>query len=257
MAIACARTYLSPMAHLHVDPSAAWYVRDAVQAILVTHVGSGMVGLASGATALIARKGAWLHRAAGNVFFPSMLVMAGVGAIVAPFLPKPEWTSSVAGLVTFYLVASAWMTVRRKEGTIGRFELAALAFPLTVVAADAMFIVAAAHSPTGTVDGAPVPAFYVFGLVGTIAAAGDLKMILRRGISGVPRIARHLWRMCTALFVASASLFLGQPQVFPASIRHSGILFVPALAPLAALVFWMIRVRLTGWRARESLAAAE
>lgn len=244
MAIWSAGAYLSGMAHLPIDPSAPWYVRNAIDSILVLHIGGGSIGLLSGTTALIARKGEWLHRTAGNVFFASMLAMAGVGATVAPLLPRPEWTSSVVGLLTLYLVASAWMTVRRKEGEIGRFELAALAVPLAVVAADAMFIIGAARSPTGTVDGAPVPAFYAFGIVGAIAALSDIKVILARGITGVQRIARHLWRMCTALFVASGSLFLGQPQVFPASIRHSGILFVPALAPLVFLIFWMIRVRI-------------
>jgi hypothetical protein len=243
------------MAHLHVDPSAPWYIRDAVDAVLVLHIGGGTIGLLSGATALIARKGEWLRRAAGNVFFASMLVMAGVGATAALFLPRPEWTSAVAGLLTFYLVASSWMTVKRKEGAIGRFELAALAVPLAVVAADAMFIMAAARSPTGTVDGAPVPAFYVFGIVGTIAAGSDLKMILRGGIAGAQRIARHLWRMCTAMTIASTSLFLGQPKVFPVSIRHSPIMFVPALAPLVFLIFWMIRVRI-GNRLKSSAAAA-
>ena len=72
-------------------------------------------------------------------------------------------------------------------------------------------------------------------------------MIRRGGIAGVARVARHLWRMCFAFFVASGSLFLGQPQVFPKVLRSSPLLIGLALAPLAFLIFWMIRVRLPRW----------
>lgn len=230
------------MAHLHVDPSAPWYVRDAVDSILVLHIGGGSLGLLSGATALIARKGEWLHRISGNVFIISMIVMATIGATVSPLLH--DRVSTVAGIMTLYLLVGAWLTVRRKEGTIGSAEVAVSLVPFGIVAAGATFMLMAARNPSGTIDGEPPQAFYVFMIVGAIAALSDIKVILARGIAGVQRIARHLWRMCTALFVASGSLFLGQPQLFPPSIRHSGILFVPALAPLVFLVFWMIRVRL-------------
>ena len=65
------------------------------------------------------------------------------------------------------------------------------------------------------------------------------------GISGRQRIARHLWRMCFGWFIATGSFFLGQQQVFPARLRGSPALLVPALLPLALLIFWMIRVRFT------------
>ena len=85
---------------------------------------------------------------------------------------------------------------------------------------------------------------YVFAIVGAIAAAGDLKMILRGGLSGTARIARHLWRMSAALTIASGSFFLGQQRIMPAFMRGSPWLFAPAVAPLLLMVFWLIRVRL-------------
>jgi len=232
------------MAHLHIDPSAPWYIRDAVNSILVLHIGGGTIGILSGATALIAQKGEWLHRISGKIFFGSMMVMATIGASVSPLLH--DRPSTIAGVMTLYLLVSAFLTVRRREATIGRLEIFASFVPLGVAAAGVSFMLMANGDPSGTIDGQPPQALYVFAIVGTIAALSDIKVILARGISGVQRIARHLWRMCTALFIASGSLFLGQPQVFPAAIRHSGILFVPALAPLIFLIFWMVRVRIGG-----------
>jgi hypothetical protein len=78
-----------------------------------------------------------------------------------------------------------------------------------------------------------------------VIAFAATKLILRGGISGAQRITRHLWRMCVALFIAAASLFLGQPNVFPASVRGSFILFVPEVAVLGLMIFWLIRVRFT------------
>ena len=230
------------MGHLIVDPAAAWYVKDAATALLVLHIGGGTVGLVSGTVALATRKGGRLHSLSGRAFMVSMLSMAGIGAAVAPFMADP--VSTVAGIMTLYLLVSSWLTVKRRPGQIGRIEPIAALVPLGVTLAGAIFMFLASKDPSGTVDGQPPQAFYMFVIVGSIAAAADLRLVLRRGVAGAERLARHLWRMCTALFVASGSLFLGQPQVFPAAIRHSSLMYLPALAPLLVLIFWMIRVRL-------------
>jgi hypothetical protein len=62
--------------------------------------------------------------------------------------------------------------------------------------------------------------------------------------AGKARLRRHVWRMCTALFVASGSFFLGQQDEFPrwALGPH---LVVPPLAALATLAWWMHRLRTT------------
>src|SRR5262249_3437204 len=73
--------------HLKVAADAPLWVRLGAGAILYTHIGGGTVGLLSGTVALLARKGGKLHRRSGNIFLAAMLVMAGIGAVVAPFLP--------------------------------------------------------------------------------------------------------------------------------------------------------------------------
>lgn len=106
--------------HLYVSPENSWLVRTAANVVLWSHIGAGGVGLVSGTGALTFRKGGRAHRLAGNVFFVSMLAMSGIGTCVAPFLPQRG--SIIGGAFTFYLVATAWMTVRRKAGTVGSFE---------------------------------------------------------------------------------------------------------------------------------------
>jgi hypothetical protein len=99
----------------------------------------------------------------------------------------------------------------------------------------------AAKIPTAR-PGGYVP-YFVFASFAAFAAALDLKVILHGGISGAQRIARHLWRMCFALFFAAAFFFLGQQQVLPKFVRGSPILVALALAPLVLMVFWLFRLR--------------
>lgn len=231
------------MAVLELAADAPWIARAAATSALVLHIGGGGLGLVSGAVAIAVRKGERLHRAAGTVFFVSMLTMSGIAGPVAVMMG--DRVNIVAAVLTFYLVLTAWMAVRRNAGQIGLFEIGALLAVIGVTVAGVAFILEAAASPTGMIDGQPPQANYIFAFVGGIAAISDFMVILRGGVSGPQRIARHLWRMCFALFIAAGSLFLGQPQVFPEALRQSPVLLAPPLVTLFLLVFWMLRVRLT------------
>ncbi|MBT9492081.1 MAG: DUF2306 domain-containing protein [Paucibacter sp.] len=241
------------MTVLYINPESSALVHAAAAAVLYLHIGAGSVGLLSGVAAFVARKGSQAHRLAGKVFVVSMLIMSGIGACVAPFLPTPERASVIAGILTFYLVLSSWMAVKRKPGQIDRFDYGLLLTSLSLSAAAAFFIGLASQSPGGKLDGQPAEAFVMFVLIGSLAAVGDLRLILRRGVSGATRIARHLWRMTVALFIAANALFLGQPQVFPKALRSSGLLFVPALLILALLLFWLAH---TAWGAHRRKRAS-
>ena len=49
---------------------------------------------------------------------------------------------------------------------------------------------------------------------------------------------------------------LGQQQVFPAFLRRTNVLFVPAVLPLIWMIFWLIRVRFTNAYKRKSLPSS-
>jgi uncharacterized membrane protein len=191
------------------------------------------------------RKGGSLHRAAGNVFFVAMLTMAGVGAAVAPFLPREQVANTLVGVFTVYLVATGWAAVRRGAGRLGAFERAAALVIIFVAGALAAAAWIGAHSPGGMGGGVPWEPFVVFGSVAALAAVCDLRVIARGGVSGAGRLTRHLWRMSTALIIAAGS-FAGQPKAVPHFLRGSPVLFLPMLAVLMALIWWLVRVRLRG-----------
>jgi hypothetical protein len=211
--------------------------------ILVLHICAGILGLLSGAAAMSFRKGSRWHRVAGNVFFVSMLGMSTAGAYLA-FI-KHQMNNVFGGVLAFYLVTTAWATGRRRDGETSIFDWGALLVALAVGAVILTYGFEVANSPTGPKDGIPAGMYFFLGSVALVSAAGDVRMLARGGVFGIHRIARHLWRMCFSLFIATGSFFLGQQQVFPHWLRKTNVLFLPAILPLILLIFWLFRVLFT------------
>ncbi len=241
---------------LEVSPESSALVRGTTALVLILHISAGGIGLLSGAAALLSRKGARLHRLAGNVFFISMMIMSAIGALASPFLPTPQWANVFMGSFTFYLVSTAWITVRRKEGSVGRFEIGAFVFAACFTLVAVVVGTLVVNTPKGMIHDLSYQFVYGFAVIWALVAIADLKWFLRGGISGQRRIARHLWRMCLALFIAAVSFFFGQQQVFPASVRGSPIFFAPEILVFGLMIFWLFRVRLTKNRATVREAAS-
>jgi hypothetical protein len=228
----------------------------------VLHIGGGALGLVSGTVAALARKGGRLHRAAGTVFFASMLVMATFALWLAVAMPGQIVNLFIA-IFAFYLVATGWMTVRRRAGATGAAEKIAL---IVAVVLCAPFAVLTVQTLTGqtpffkskvALEGPVLIAIYSFTAVIAIAAIGDARMVLAGGIGGAPRIARHLWRMCVGLTLAAGSAFTnGLPRLLPGPFHVPTAFFFPQFLPLLLLAFWMIRVRFTPWLKRAGVASS-
>lgn len=211
--------------------------------LLLFHIAAGILGLVSGAAAMALRKGSRRHALAGRAFVITTLAMAASATVMAYTDPLGEVINVLVGILACYLVVTAWLTARRGSW-IGRPEWVTAMVGLAVAFSLVRYGLEAAETEPAVPGSMPGAVFFVFAAVAFIAVAGDIRTIERGGISGTPRIVRHLWRMCTALFIAVGSLFLGQPQVFPDWLRRStGLRAIPVLLVLAALVFWVVRVR--------------
>jgi uncharacterized membrane protein len=216
--------------------------------MLSIHILAGIVALVSGAVALAAAKGARLHRRSGTLFVYAMVTMALLGAAIAMIRGAAPSINVPAGLTTAYLVVTALMTVRPRSSWSRPVDRAAMVFGFVVGAASIIFGIVTLATVTGPAKGMAYPLF-LFGMVGLGGGKSDLKVIRNGGLGGTARLRRHLWRMCLALFIATGSFFLGQAQVFPAPVRDSGLLAVPVFAVLAAMLYWLWRVRARSTRA--------
>jgi hypothetical protein len=172
-----------------------------------------------------------------------MLIMGLCGSTLA--LMKHQMNNVFGGLLTFYMITTAWLTGRRRDSGNSILDWGALVFALTIGASLVTLGVLVARGQAAPQAGVPLGMYFFMGTIPLLAAAGDLRMLLRGGISGTPRLVRHLWRMCFGLFIATGSFFLGQQQVFPLAIRKQYILAPLAILPLILLIYWVIRVRLS------------
>lgn len=211
--------------------------------ILLFHIIAGILGMLSGFVAVFLRKRSRSHGLAGNVFVIAMLTLSSSGVFLAVMKSQPG--NILGGTLTFYLVATAWMVARREDGKTNALDWGALLVVLALAIVELSFGFEAATSATKLKYGYPAEPYFFMGSVASLATVGDARMLLRGGISGTRRVARHLWRMCFALFIASSSIFLARQHLFPAILRKTGVLIFLSVLPLGLLIFWIIRVRFT------------
>lgn len=212
------------------------------------HIIAGLSGLTSGAVALYAAKGGKLHRQSGMVFVYTMLLMSASGALLAAL--NVERISVVAGLLTFYLVSTALLTVRRPLRSFSWLDTGALLVGLAAGLLGLALGMVSLGNANGEIDGLPGVMGFIFGSVALLGVIGDLRMMRARGIQGKARLVRHLWRMCLALWIATASFFLGQADEFPAALRNPALLATPVVAVLLVMLYWLARVRFRQWAPR-------
>ena len=213
--------------------------------LLPIHIAAGGLAIVLGTVALSVKKGGTVHRRSGLLFVSAMLVMGATASILA-FLKSPTDPNVRAGLMTAYFVVTALTTVRPVSRWTRPINVAGLAVAVVLAIVDIMGGVKAFNSPRGSLNGAPFQMLFFIATVMMLAAIGDVR-ILRFGVPrGGPRLARHLWRMCFALFIAAGSFFSIRARVakiLPEPFPTAPMRMLPILLVFAAMFYWLWRVR--------------
>ena len=210
---------------------------------LLMHIVAGGLGLVSGGVALYTAKGASLHRRSGMVFVYAMLTMTFTGTAIAALQGVAPAINIPAAVLTAYLVLTALLTLRAGPAGSRCVWVVSMLVSLATGLVSLTFGVEAVLNG-GARKGIPAFPFFMFGIVGLLASAGDLRVGLSGARRGAERLARHLWRMCFALFIAAMSFFIGQADEFPDALRIPALLAFPVLAVLLTMLYWMWRIRI-------------
>jgi hypothetical protein len=208
---------------------------------LIIHFGSGLVALVAGFAAIAARKGGKWHRWTGLVFTAAMITSGLFIIGIASYANKPGMV--IGGALTAYLVYTALLTVRpgADDRRVNKI-LAGVALLMAVgILVPSLMVL---RRPETATPGIPIFMPIFLGTIALLAAVGDIRMIRSGGIQGSRRIARHLWRMCFGMFIATGSFFFGQAEFIPKPLRIMPILAILGLFPLFVLLYWMWRVRI-------------
>jgi uncharacterized membrane protein len=205
--------------------------------LLPIHIAAGGLALVLGAVALSVKKGGTVHRRGGLLFVYAMLVMGTTAAFLG---------NVGGGLMAVYFVVTALTTVRPVSPWTHRINVAALVLVAGLVSLDILGGVKAFNSPRGSLNGVPFGMFFFLAIIMILAAIGDVRM-MRFGVPrGGPRLARHLWRMCFALFIAAGSFFSIRERVakiLPEPFTSGPIRALPILLIFGAMFYWLLKVR--------------
>lgn len=213
--------------------------------LLPLHIAGGGLAIILGSVALIASKGKTVHRRAGLLFVYAMLTMAISGIILAM---RQSWTNGnvMGGLMTSYFVVTALTAVRPVSAGIKRLNVAALILVSGLTIYNFAIGFQAIRMPGGEINGVPFFMMFFMGTVLGLAAAGDIRLIRAGSLRPRPRIARHLWRMCFALFIAAGSFFSIRARVakvLPEPFTTPMMRALPVLLVFVAMFYWLWRVR--------------
>jgi uncharacterized membrane protein len=217
--------------------------------LLPIHIAAGGLAIVLGAVALVVKKGGTIHRRSGLLFVCAMLVM-GFSASILGFLKSPTDGNVFTGFMTAYFVGTALTTVRPVSPWTRTINGVALTVVVGLVLGTIVGGVKAFNNPGLSPGGVPSRTIgvmsFVLATVMTLAAVGDVR-ILRFGLPrGRPRLARHLWRMCFALFIAAGSFFSIRERVakiLPEPFTTGPMRALPILLLFGAMFYWLWRVR--------------
>ena len=172
--------------------------------------------------------------------------MSSTGAFLATL--NGEKLNIVAGCLTFYLVATAYLVVHpfkkhdRLYNTV--FMVFGIVVGLTGMIVGAMLL----NAGVNKIDGQPTQVLIVFSVIALIASMSDVRILYSGRLKGKQKIIRHIWRMGIAMFMATTSFFLGQSQVIPEEIRTVAVLVTPVLLVMLLTIFWVVRVQFWGFK---------
>ncbi|MES1242715.1 MAG: hypothetical protein ABUT39_13955 [Acidobacteriota bacterium] len=220
-----------------------------MQLLLPIHIAAGGLAVILGAVALIVKKGGTIHRRSGLLFVYAMLVMGFSASILA--LRKGTLDGNlIAGVMVAYFVGTALTTVRPVSPWTRRINAAALAVVVGLVLLSIVGGVKNINNPLLSPGGVPYRTIgfmsFVLATVMTLAAAGDVRILVSGMPRGGPRLARHLWRMCFALFIAAGSFFSIRERVariLPEPFTTGQMRALPILLLFGAMFYWLWRVR--------------
>ena len=210
--------------------------------LTLLHIASGGLAVLAGTLAIGVRKGGRIHVGAGRWFVGLMALSSLSGAVIGLIRFEDFFITFFAGLLWAYLVLSGWLTAQSPSGPAKRAELGmGIVNAMTFLSLTGLGALALSRADGAMFGFAGENYLFLAGMSG-IALIGDISHIVRGSISRKHQIARHLWRMRLGFFIAAGSAFTGPgASAFPEAVQASGVLALPELLILLAMLFYLIK----------------
>ncbi len=154
--------------------------------------------------------------------------------------------TAASGLMTVYFTITALTAVRPPSTKLKWLTIGAMMRAIVLAVRTMIGGVIAFQQPRGMLNGAPFFMLFFLGIVLSLSAFGDLRVLRTGPLHGRKRLARYLWRMCFALFIAAGSFFSIRARVaviLPDVINILPVRMAMLLMPFAAMFYWLWRIR--------------
>lgn len=205
-----------------------------VSILIPIHVALGATALVAGAIALSTTKGARWHRLSGKVFFYTMLVSAITACVVAMLPGHINYFLFAIGMFSSYFVLTGYRSLQYKKPPEDLMPDRIMAIALLILGVGMIIV------PLLTLDGWN-PVLTVFGGVGIIFGARDLRMIRHRDILQRRWLRLHLGKMIGG-YIAATTAFFVVNEILPGIWNW----FTPGIIGGIFIAYWSGRVRKKG-----------
>ena len=203
-----------------------------IHTLIIIHAVLGGIALLCGLVAIIAKKGQFIHKKSGYIFYISML-LSGISAIVIASLPNHENPFLIAvAIFSLYFVITGKRALTFKTNKNNIFIDKMIAYSMIIVGLFMILIPIIFLNKINII-------LTVFAFVGIIFSVKDLTLYQNQQTLKDKWLKLHLGKMLGA-YIATTTAFVVVNNVIPNIYGW----FVPGIVGGFYIIYWMRKVNL-------------
>ncbi len=203
-----------------------------IHTLIIIHAVLGGIALLCGLVAIIAKKGQFIHKKSGYIFYISML-LSGISAIVIASLPNHENPFLIAvAIFSLYFVITGKRALTFKTNKNNIFIDKMIAYSMIIVGLFMILIPIIFLNKINII-------LTVFAFVGIIFSVKDLTLYQNQQTLKDKWLKLHLGKMLGA-YIATTTAFVVVNNVIPNIYGW----FVPGIVGGLYIIYWMRKVNL-------------
>jgi uncharacterized membrane protein len=201
-----------------------------IHTLIIIHAVLGGIALLCGLVAIIAKKGQFIHKKSGYIFYISML-LSGISAIVIASLPNHENPFLIAvAIFSLYFVITGKRALTFKTNKNNIFIDKMIAYSMIIVGLFMILIPIIFLNKINII-------LTVFAFVGIIFSVKDLTLYQNQQTLKDKWLKLHLGKMLGA-YIATTTAFVVVNNVIPNIYGW----FVPGIVGGLYIIYWMRKV---------------